>query len=1054
VKKNRDGHEMNRKKLRILNAFLTTMLVMMISIQLGQMHIIIKADTGSVNGVAMEYVSPIIKEISSVDRDANGVHDSLDQEINKRILNGTANEYANIIVMTRSDPTADDTGKLSCVGGQNTTSLWTKAICGFGARIPYDRIMAFKEQCSNVLFVEKESVFDYKMYYAAEQVGARPYVWQTRGFQGDPNSSIAIIDSGIDATHLDFSPGFGDQNFSKKIIGWKDEIDHTTSPFDDQGHGSSCAGLAAGNGFFSNDSSGNAIATYEAHYDWIPKLMNLTGFMVNKTGTITLTMKYILRETVHSNISDFVLMNGEKSTDPGQWVQVSSVSAPDNDTWYTLTYNVSSMPSGGYDKYQVGIVARTNSVLNVAFLIKMSWPYMSFTDGFPVWTGIAPQTKLYCVRQNGSSSQIIDGINWIIIGRTHYHITTVSMSFGSLNQDAFLNEATRNLVNYGITVVVAAGNEYAPGGGNRVNCPGSVDEVITVAAMNQFDSVSHYSSQGGTSAYEGHTQKPDIMAPGGSPFYSSSIFSVDSNYNDSPFPEAQPDDALAFQGTSAATPIVAGAVNIIMQAMGGFSYWQWTRSKALAPKMLLLMTASETYPKLRELYPGDSPTLERGGKDIHEGFGRINLDAAVDAINQTYQVTSTVNCTLGSPPSVNDVSTLGQGLVWARNVQLATDGSVYTFTLNVPVGADYDLYMYNSTGTSYGEPFIVAKSTTNATGGVESISLSAPYTGTYYLVVKRATETTGTGTFTLTSSIRDGGGCPYVYVWNGSYYVKDNNILPASEIGNGTDTKDYYKLEQPLTPTRQNRHSSIYSLKIREFESERDYLDQVQLKSIDHADSVSIAVTGSGEIITYHQPDGATTCTDNNGTDRLSKISTMNGNVSDPGTYFQGYAGDWLLLNFGNVTASNANLILRDDQKCMDVCINVQVPDNNGSWQTIDVLHPRSFWSMEAVNMTAYIPQSGNFTVRLYWMAPHRLDYVGLDTSGQAPVTVSSTTPILAIHSTLGDVTQKLLYDDENIVELVNGQEVTIDFVLPKNAANTTRDFIFFTNGYYYKITP
>jgi hypothetical protein len=80
-------------------------------------------------------------------------------------------------------------------------------------------------------------------------------------------------------------------------------------------------------------------------------------------------------------------------------------------------------------------------------------------------------------------------------------------------------------------------------------------------------------------------------------------------------------------------------------------------------------------------------------------------------------------------------------------------GFRYTFTLSVPAGADFDLYLYNGTGTAYGEPVIVANSTTATTGGTEQITItSAPYTGTYYLVVKRATETTGSGTFTLTSS--------------------------------------------------------------------------------------------------------------------------------------------------------------------------------------------------------------------------------------------------------------------------------------------------------------
>ena len=130
---------------------------------------------------------------------------------------------------------------------------------------------------------------------------------------------------------------------------------------------------------------------------------------------------------------------------------------------------------------------------------------------------------------------------------------------------------------------------------------GSVDEVITVAAMNQFDNIASYSSQGGTSRYTGKTIKPDITAPGGS-FYAVPLFSVDSNYNDAEggFTEIQANDSAPMQGTSMATPVISGCAQVVIQAMGGYAKWNWTRSQALQPKMILLMTATETYPNLRE----------------------------------------------------------------------------------------------------------------------------------------------------------------------------------------------------------------------------------------------------------------------------------------------------------------------------------------------------------------------------------------------------------------------------------------------------------------------
>lgn len=52
---------------------------------------------------------------------------------------------------------------------------------------------------------------------------------------------VAVIDSGIDITHVDLDGG--------KVIAWKDFINSgTTTPYDDNGHGTHCASIIAGTG--------------------------------------------------------------------------------------------------------------------------------------------------------------------------------------------------------------------------------------------------------------------------------------------------------------------------------------------------------------------------------------------------------------------------------------------------------------------------------------------------------------------------------------------------------------------------------------------------------------------------------------------------------------------------------------------------------------------------------------------------------------------------------------------------------------------------------------
>ena len=68
-------------------------------------------------------------------------------------------------------------------------------------------------------------------------------VWNS-GLRGQ-GTSIAIIDTGIDYTHPNLGGCFGT---GCKVIGGYDFANRDNDPMDDNGHGTHCAGIAAGKG--------------------------------------------------------------------------------------------------------------------------------------------------------------------------------------------------------------------------------------------------------------------------------------------------------------------------------------------------------------------------------------------------------------------------------------------------------------------------------------------------------------------------------------------------------------------------------------------------------------------------------------------------------------------------------------------------------------------------------------------------------------------------------------------------------------------------------------
>jgi subtilisin family serine protease len=174
--------------------------------------------------------------------------------------------------------------------------------------------------------------------------------------------------------------------------------------------------------------------------------------------------------------------------------------------------------------------------------------------------------------------------------------------------DAWVDEDT--------IVVAAAGNEGGSiwGGfwGNvnywTINSPGLAAHIITVGSTggSNYQSVSYFSSRGPTDDYR---DKPDIVAPG------EYIYTLS---NDS-------HSYVSFSGTSAATPVVSGAIALLLDHNTGMP-----RLTPNTIKAAIMMTAKDL-----------------GGNPFSQGAGLINISRAFEYLQEYY-----ISGTNDTPPLI------------------------------------------------------------------------------------------------------------------------------------------------------------------------------------------------------------------------------------------------------------------------------------------------------------------------------------------------------------------------------------------------------------------
>ncbi len=333
-----------------------------------------------------------------------------------------------------------------------------------------------------------------------------------------------------------------------------------------------------------------------------------------------------------------------------------------------------------------------------------------------------------------------------------------------------------------------------------------------------------------------------------------------------------------------------------------------------------------------------------------------------------------------------------------------------------------------------------------------SVNMAGWYIDDIAVVVSETPATQVTLTLEAFENQYELASCPWIYTWDGETYVKDNDVYSTAR-GSDKEYTDYYALTKPLVAT-----SGQYRLQLRETNDESSFTDLMKLIMIDHGPDVAVGVDDNGNIWTYRIPGQPVSALDDRGSDVLNPISAKDG------IGIHAYDGDYVILDFSNLdTSYGATLVLSAQGFQQDSAgagnpiphtpgIQIQTMGGDGNWVTRNKFYPRMELSTSAYDLRPYLG-NGPRMVRLFVTSClegkyHLIDYVGLDTSPQAPTTISVLSPIAAVHSATGDVLNSVESSDGTYAFMSPLESIDVAFDAPESAGGV-RDFVVVSEGYY-----
>ncbi|TFF98455.1 MAG: hypothetical protein EU547_01510 [Promethearchaeota archaeon] len=630
-----------------------------------------------------------------------------------------------IIYFKKSSFSNDIRNKFEFYGGDiSNGKIWNEtfsSFCGFTGKMSQEtynaNISLFQNEYPTAI-IERDEYVESQMNYASIQSFSFNSSAYINSYEGNTNSSIAVLDTGIDDSVM----------FLKDKVILNESFVATEPETNDlNGHGTFISSIIAGTGIDPYNSTSKtrlSITKNFTHSDYFdldifPQNYSIKLCTVNVSNSNENLIINSSWFNITEGIDDFwiqLFYEGELVNSSHNINQLENYII--NHTIFEEEGFFSESNSGLYDIY---VKYHVEKLKDPTFTISLNAEFIPeyYLENYSSFTGIANATKLInfkVLNQTGEGkvSNVISALEYVFKNKEESHIVSVCLSVGTLGTEITgINTVIDEICNNGTLVVIAAGN-YGPLNSKTINTLGKNKNAIVVGAINDKDQVTSYSSKGLT--IDGDIIKPDLVAPGGSKIEQHrSIISGTVREN----------DTTANFGTSISTAIVSAAINILIEAKWkNWSQWNALNTTKFSKilKSILLMTATETnqnreddpFTDLNENNNRYAPSLYQeiinithraGLSDEHEGYGRLNIAAAIDALTKVINPNNTYNGKLAS--SIDN--SLGKH-AYARQVNL-TAYHQYLFNLTgVNEDATFDLYLYSNESNAYGDPILLASS--------------------------------------------------------------------------------------------------------------------------------------------------------------------------------------------------------------------------------------------------------------------------------------------------------------------------------------------------------